>query len=344
MALGERFRSGGARGIARSLQSISTATRASTSGATRLPGSGKLTITCQGCGETVSYNAAQVGEIGAFDLPEASPAKPEKPPTNGADPRAVPAAPIPERPRATPPRLPGPGPSGARPSDPGPLSGRALPRWLAPLAIGLVIAAGIAMILIGLSRSSDDGGGETATTQPAETQAEAPAQPAETAPAETQPAETAETAPAEPAAPAEPPATGGVALDTRSFGAFAIGIPQSWTSKQEADGATVEAPGATAAVTVFAGQSALSPLDFAREAEGFLADRRPGASVDEPKPGRFQGRPAALCVITYPGGEEQATIVSAGGFVFVLLKRVDRGASPQVAGEAEAALQSFNPR
>ena len=70
MALGERFRSGGARGIAQFLAEHQHCDAGFDVRRDEAPGSGKLTITCQGCGQTVSYNAAEVGEIGAFDLPE----------------------------------------------------------------------------------------------------------------------------------------------------------------------------------------------------------------------------------------------------------------------------------
>ena len=336
MALGERFRSGGARGIAQFLAEHQHCDAGFDVRRNEAPGSGKLTITCQGCGQTVSYNAAEVGEIGAFDLPEdgltrtvdrepveRAPAPARAP--NGDRPPAGPAA------SSTATAGPGPHPAGGN-------SSRGLPRWLAPAAIGLVIAAGIAMIAIGLIRSGGDGETEEA---PAPTQAEQPAEP--TTPSESTPTEPTTTS-EEPAQPAEPPPTGGVALQNRSFGAFTVGVPAGWSASSAPDGAELEAPGSTAGLTVLAGSSDLSPLEFAQQSEQFLADRRPGASVGDPRSITFEGQPAARTIVSYPGSEEQVTFVSDGGTVYALIKRVEGGASAQVEDEADAALASFSPR
>ena len=213
MALGERFRSGGARGIAQFLAEHEHCDAGFDVRRDQAPGSGKLTVTCQGCGQTVSYNAAEVGEIGAFDLPEDALTRTEdrapidRPPVpaatpNGAGPPAVSDS------GSVVTTGPGPRPAG------GNRSGR-LPRWAVPAAIGVLIAAGIAMIAVGLIRSGGDG--QTDEDAPAPVEAEAPVEPAPP-----------ETAPAEPAAPADPAPAGQVALQNRSFGAFTVGVPAGW--------------------------------------------------------------------------------------------------------------------
>lgn len=328
MALGERFRGSGARGIAQFLAEHQHCDAGFDVRRDEAPGSGKLTITCQGCGQTVSYNAAEVGEIGAFDLPEDSL-------TRTADREPVERAPAEAAPNGSGPPArsesgslittgPGPRPAGGNSAAGG------LPPWLAPAAIGLVIAAGVAMIAIGLIRSGGDG--ET-SDEPSPTQAE---RPVTTGPAETTPAEPE----LEPEATAP---TGDIALQSRSFGAFACGVPAGWTASRESDGASLVAPGSTAALTILAGRSDLSPIEFARQSEAFLAGRRPGAQVGDPEPLTFLGRPGARTIVSYSGAEEQVTFVSARGFVFALIKRVEGGASAQVEAEAEAALTSFEP-
>jgi hypothetical protein len=341
MALGERFRSGGARGIAQFLAEHQHCDAGFDVRRDEAPGSGKLTITCQGCGQTVSYNAAEVGEIGAFDLPQEGPARVEAP--EPADRTPADKGPNGTRPpvRSESSGLVSGGP-GPRPAEASRRSG--LPRWLVPGLIGLVIAAGVAMIAIGLLRSGGDGETEE---PPAPTQAEAPP-PAETQqqPTQTQPTTPETTTPdATPAPPAETPATGGVNLRTRSFGTFSVGVPAGWSASREADGASLEAPGSTAGLTVIGGSSDLSAIEFARspETELFLAGRRPGASVGDPKPVRFDGRPGARTIVTYSGSEEQVTFTSQGGTVYALIVRIERGASAQVEDEAAAALASFEP-
>ena len=300
MALGERFRSGGARGIAQFLAEHQHCESGFDVRRDEAPGSGKLTINCLGCGKAVSYNGAEVGDIGAFDLPEDRPTRTKgrgpidrasagATATNGAEPpvRSEPGG------RA----ISGPG----RRRVGGSRSRGGLPRWAVPAAIGLLIAAGAAMIAIGLSDSGGDG---TSEAPPAPTQAEAPAEP--TTPAAEEPAQ-----------PVEAPTPGGVALQNRFFGIFTVGVPAGWTASTETDGATLEAPKSTAGLSVIAGGSSLSPLEFAQQSEGFLACRREGAGVGQPKPIRFQGRPAARTIVSYPGAEEQVTFVSSGDTVYV---------------------------
>ena len=84
--------------------------------------------------------------------------------------------------------------------------------------------------------------------------------------------------------------------------------------------------------------SDLSPLEFAQQSEGFLATRRSGATVGDPKEITFNGQPAARTIVSYPGAKEQVTFVSEGNTVYALIKRVEGGASAQVENEADAAL------
>ena len=312
MALGERFRSGGARGIAQFLAEHQHCESGFDVRRDEAPGSGKLTITCRGCGKTVSYNGAEIGDVGAFDLPEDVHTRTEDRGPIGrapADATAENGAEPPGRVRTRRPRRLKPPPASPRRQ---PRSGGGLPRWVVPAATGLLIAAGVAIIAIGLIRSGGDG--ETSEEPPAPTTGRGARR-------------AHDTGAEEPAPPAEPPPPGGVALRNRFYGNFTVGVPAGWTASTEPDGATLEAPRSTAGLSVIAGGSTLSPLEFAQQSEAFLASRREGAGVGQPKPVTFQGRPAARTIVSYPGGEEQVTFVSSGDTVYVL-DQADRARRP----------------
>lgn len=343
MALGERFKGSGARGIARFLSEHQNCDSGFDVRRGEAATGGPLRITCEGCGASIDYNAAAAGEAAA--------AAPPPPPTsNGA--AGVEAAPSAPAPAARPAAEQGAGEPGARtevdlPQGPAPPTAprqevrpRVTPRpqrhgvrrWLPPLLIGGLIVAGLVMIVIGLARTGDEQGGEPA----------APAA-SDPAPGGTAPPSGEESSPQPEPAGQAPETTAGT-LRTRSYaGRFAIGAPPGWAAAERADGVTLESQGATAEVSVFFGPSTLEPAAFASASQGFLADRHQGAQVGPVRSVRFRGRPAARVRVAYPGGEEVATFVAAGGIVFALIRRVDRGTSEQILAEADAAVASFRP-
>lgn len=324
MALSERFKGSGAEGIARFLADHQHCDAGFDVRRGDKATAGRLRITCDGCGESIDYKAGEASDPASTGvaLPEPSngipvtttPDAPTLEPTNGsqADADAV-GAPDPPSPDAG-------GPTGRRPR-----------RWIPLALIAALIAGGIGMIAIGLLRSDDGQGGDGA--QPVASQPDVPATPPAAGGGE--PAATG------PGADTAPPADT-VALNRRTFAArFSIGVPEGWSASGSADGATIEAPGSTAEVSVFFGRSDLAPLAFARRSEPFLAARHRGAEVGAPRATSFQGSRAARVRVTYRGGAELATFASIGGVVYALLRRVDRGASRPIQAEAEAAFASF---
>jgi hypothetical protein len=210
--------------------------------------------------------------------------------------------------------------------------GRGIREWLPIVLIGALIVGGLAMIASGLLGGDD---------QPAP----APAPEAQ----QTTPApETQEPAPAEPAQPAQPAEPAQQApLRRRSFagGLFSIGTPAGWKSGGgPAEGFSFEAPGSTAAVTVFFEQGARPAGQLAELARDFLAQRHAGAQIGAPKPTRLADTRALRVTATYGGGTETAVALSSGGFAYLVLERVDASAPPGVAAEADAVLASFKPR
>lgn len=312
MAIGERFRSGGARGIARFLSDHQHCDAGFDVHREADAGTGRLKVTCKGCGASIAYKAAEAGELAAGPAlangegPEPEPSL-DPPPghtelaggfTRSASERA-------ERPQGH------------------------LPRWVAPLAIGLLIAAGVAMIVIGLNRTGGTGTTPETTTEEVPTAASTTASEAQPAPAETQPA------------PAQPD----VALNDRSFeGRFTIGVPVGWSAGERNSAISIASGGRVAEIRVYFQPGDGGSRDLARGAASFLEQEHPGAEVTKLRAVRLGSRKAMGVTATYQGGEESAVVVSGGGYEFLVLRRVDGGASPDVAAQADASLQSFKPK
>jgi hypothetical protein len=343
MALGERFRSGGTRGIARFLADHQHCDAGFDVRRENEPGSGRLKITCLGCGQEITYKAAEAGELAGIGLPA----------VNGEAAAAVEEPRPPQPPQPTPPRAePGrervPGPPrrdraaatvrGFPPPRPSRRASPRIPSWIPLILIGALIAGGVGMIILGLTREDEQ------PQAPAGTAAEAPAE-------QTPPSDEAaeEPAPAEPAAPPagdQPDAApADVELTQRTFARrFEIGVPAGWEDGV-ADGAvSLSAPGDTAEIRVFFEKGERPTGELAGAASSFLQGEHSGAEISAPRQIRVAGRRAARVRATYGGGEEIAIVLSARGFAYLITERVDRGASPQVEAEADAALQSFRPR
>lgn len=364
MALGERFKGGGARGIARFLAEHQECDAGFDVRREDEPGSGKLRITCLGCGATVAYRAAEAGNFGssiadvtaangsshALGSAAVGTVEPVEPAAAAKPAPSVPGKPVGEGP-STAPRSPsrsgsalrvgrgGSGPArlggpGSPPPPAAPRAGSRLPGWAPTALIALLIAAGLAMIVAGLLR---DDGEEPSTSTPAATQPAPAAEPATPPPATPPPAAGAEAG--EPPSPAPE-------LRRRAFaGRFAIGVPAGWDSGgSAAEGFSFEPQGSSAAVHVFFEDGDRPLGELADLAAIYLAEGHAGASIGAPERVRFAGGPAARVLSRYEGGEEVAYVLSRGGFSYLVLRRVDRGASPAIGAEADAASASFRPR
>jgi hypothetical protein len=338
MAVGDRFRSGGTRGIARFLADHQHCDSGFDVRREDEAGGGRLRITCLGCGQTIDYRAAEAGELAAAGLPLG--------PNGEAPPPPEPMAPVSQPPPAVP-------PPGARripeglsrrppPAGPDPYR-RGIPGWIPVLLIGILIAGGLAMIAIGLTREDSDQTGSNAATPPAGTQ---PAPADEGRGGSNQQAQPAPATPQEggDAEGGESPAPGGT-LDKRTFlGRFEIGVPAGWDAGRNGDAVVLTAPGGVAAVRVVSQQGEFPDSSLAEGAESFLASEHPDGRIGSSDRVRLAGRPATRVRATYPGGTDTAYALSAGGFSYLISVRIERGASADVSAQAEAALQSFRPR
>lgn len=340
MAL-ERFRSGGARGIARFLSDHQHCDAGFDVRREAGAGTGRLSITCKGCGEGITYKAAEAGELAAGPPLTNGDGVGVGAPAPAPAPRREPKKP--RRPAA--PELTAPGPRKPVGTRSVALGRGGLPRWVPTLLIGLVIAAGLAMVAIGISRSGEEGGqaaGPAEATAPAET-----APPAETtAPAETTPPEATAPEPTATQAAAPPPAEppDAVTLRRQSFDTFAIGIPAGWRRDKGGEMPSIHAPGRVAEIVVFSEPGEESLGDLADGAASYLADRHDDARIGRPRPAGFGDVGALRVTAAYGGGEERAFVLAAKSSSYLILCRVDRGLSTTVAAQADAAMASFRPR
>jgi hypothetical protein len=311
MALGERFRSGGARGIARFLGDHQHCDAGFDVRRDSTVGTGRLSITCKGCRQAITYKAAEAGELAA------GPPLPDGGPTSLAGPE-LPEPPATESFKPVSARAP------SRSTD------RNLTRLIPMILIGGLIIAGLVLIAVGVLRTGDESQSRLPTTPQ---EANAPADtPAPAAP------------PPEQAAPPPEPAPQ-VELSRRDFaGRFAIGVPAGWEAVPGSDTIAIASPGGEAEIRVFSEPGEAPTVQLARSARDFLADARAGAEVGKPKPLRLGQQPALSITATYEGGEEIAVVLSGGGYAFVVLRRVDSDASAAVAAEADQALASFRAK
>ena len=320
MSTGERFRSGGARGISRFLAEHQDCDGGVDVQRAPEVGGGRLKMTCLGCGQSMNYKTGVPVEL---SLPGAAPG-----PRNGAAMPEGPAAaavepdPRPARPRRRESRR-----------APEPKTAWKPPRWLPVGVIGVVVTAGIVMIGTGLLRSDDDGASEP---QAIEDQA------AEVEPLD-QPAQAATAREAPPAVPG--PQASDVRLDRQVVEErFVIGLPAGWTQSGDPyDGFTFVPRDATAGVTVFFEPGTQELEDLAALATDYLEQRHPRARLSKPRPTHAASEPALKVRASYPGGTETALVLTSGGFSFLQLKRVERSSSERRRAEARAVADSFDP-
>ena len=207
----------------------------------------------------------------------------------------------------------------------------ALPWWVPSAYIAAIILVGFVLIAIGVARP---GGGEQGTDRVAPSTAPEGLQaspPPATQGGTVGPGESKDEAPRP-------------KLDrVRVLDRFTIGVPRGW-SRGVLGGAVVLDSSRGAWIRVFLEGGRAHPRRLATQAARFLAATHPSARIDRPERRRLAGRLAFALTATWRRGRERAVVVSASGYSYLLLARVERGASPKLETEAEAALESFRPR
>ena len=202
----------------------------------------------------------------------------------------------------------------------------ALPWWVPSAYIVLVIGVGLAMIGFGVIGLPD--GGQTVRTV-------APPAPEISSPAAVVPSP----APVGPAKERRPraPELDRVVVANR----FTIGMPEGWRGGT-AGGAIVFASGSGAAeLRVFLQPGTVSLEGLARQAESFLRDEHAAGKLGRSRPIRVGPLKARAITTRYPGGAERAWVMSAEGYSYLLLNRIDRPALRSAWITSGAAMRSF---
>jgi hypothetical protein len=316
MQIGRRYqREGeGARGIARFLTDHKDCDGGFDVRRTKGGGSSNLRVICEGCGEAYEYPAAGAGGAARSEPFPSLAALRE------AEGERVASETPAEKPATT--ALPGNGNS--RPSRAAAagvvkehrVATATLPGWLSTGLIVALIGGGLVLVGAGILGSDDEG---QAPPEPTTAVSESPPEP-------------------------QPPASGQTesqpVLRQRSFAdRFSIGVPRGWNTGTEGAAITIAAPGSKAEMHVYFEAGARPRGDLARETSAFLSSRHPGT---RPRPVPSNG-PQAIFEASYSGGSEVAVTTVSGGYSYLVLKRVDRGASERIQGQADAALASFKP-
>jgi hypothetical protein len=326
MALGERFRSGGARGIARFLSDHQDCAGGFDVHRDEAAGTGRLKVTCAGCGESITYKAAEAEHLVPGPTADANGSYAPEQKRDGA------------RIKPVPPKLPASDRGGddsfrLRTGGGAPEGGR----WLPIALIAALIGVGAALIAVGLTRG-DDEGGDASAGQPATAPVSTPTEPASEPPPDSPPAVTGNERKKE-----RPRRT---RLDRRDFedGLFAVGVPAGWGSGAEGDATVLDAPGEVARITIFFELGTRPPGQLAQDAGRFLVDRHPGGELSRSRAVRLGGEGGATVAVDYGSGTETALVLADRGYSFLILTRVNRGASERVANQAEASSRSFRAK
>jgi hypothetical protein len=319
MAVGERFRGGGARGIAKFLAEHQYCDAGFDVRRESGPGSGRLKITCKGCGKAIEYRAAEAGELAAGGLEhlglgaeDAAPAKPEA--------------------RAKPTRGRRPPTSAEEPSPEG--RDRGMPGWIPAALTGTLIVGGLALIMFGMLRSDDDDAPVSASS-PTTAQTQTATVPP--TPAATPPPQATATAPS----PAGQPA---VRLRRQTFpGSFTIGVAPGWETGTDLGEGTIEiaAPGGAAEIDVYFESGERPAIVLAHSAADFLRGRHDGEQPGAALPYQLGDVAARRIEATHPQGTEVAVVLSEDGYSYLIISSLDRGAPERIERQAEAELASF---
>ena len=295
-------------------------------------GSGRVSITCRGCGARHEYTTASIG------LEPEAPAAPT--PETGDVPRPAERRSIPPRPapypdaESEPARLPEPEAPLPVEHKPGPA---ALPAatdgspatrpareaeggdfWSSPrTTIALLGVAAVALVIAVIALLSDGNGNDE--------NAVAPSRPATTSPA--------------PPSPGPAPSPPTVTLRTSLF---SVELPNGWSRRSAGGSLLLEPPGSGRAnVQVYYQASpTLSEAAMGRKTARFLRREVPGASL-YPQQTEIDGQPAQEYTARGPGETAIAVNVLRGPYRYLLVRRIFAGAKPHVSLAAGRIVRSF---
>ena len=338
-------------------------------------GSGRVSITCRGCGARHEYATATIEFERELKIEPMDPLRAPPPPRQAPPPRE----PIPPPPRRTPiPPRPGPYPgSTSRPATPareeaatahtprpgagGPAAaaargasavpGAARPRVTPPrresaATVALrrfwrspqatIVLFVVAAVALGFAVVRLVNGGGGSENQ---SSAPAPAQAPTTTPA---PSAAPTPVPGPAAKPTPSPRPPGTTLRTQRF---TIEVPRGWTERTSTGGLLLQPRGdRTVNVQIFFQRSpGLTLSRMAQQTTAFLRREVPGASLF-PRQVRIAASPARELMARGPGETAIAVDVLHGPYRYLLVRRIFAGAKPQTSAATGRVVSSFRPR
>ena len=124
---------------------------------------------------------------------------------------------------------------------------------------------------------------------------------------------------------------------------FSIALPAAWRPDVEEGALTATSRQRDAEVECYFEDGVRPRRELVRRTSAFLHQRHPGARISKPRSERLGARPAERIVASYPRGSEAATTFVAGGYTYLVLERIDRGASKATRRAAAAIVASVRP-
>jgi hypothetical protein len=216
----------------------------------------------------------------------------------------------------------------------------ALPWWVPNAYILAVILAGLGMIAFGVLRPGSD---DRAILDGGAQGGEAPPATVQIAPARPKPVVAGAGAGPSPKPPARRPARAPDLDRVEVLGRFAVGIPPEWARGTWEGAVGFRSPNGEAELRVFLESGGAKPGSLSDEVSRFLSEEHPEAGITRPKPMRIGRFRAVEVNATFDGGVERAVVLSANGYSYLVMSRVDDGTSAATRAASAAALRSFRP-
>ena len=205
------------------------------------------------------------------------------------------------------------------------------PGVILAILIASAVALGFGVVTLVNEIGSDDPSTEPVTALP----------PAATAP---EPSPDPVPAPPEPPAPSPVPGAPQPAVTTLRTDRFTVDVPRRW-SRRTVDGGLLLQPrgGGRVRVRIFYERSPdLSAARMARQTREFMARRVPGARL-LPNQIELAGGTAFELTARGPGETAIAVNVLRGPYRFLIVRRIFAGAKPQTSEAASRIVRSFRP-
>lgn len=209
------------------------------------------------------------------------------------------------------------------PSAPAPPSPSPVPGLLAIVGTGAALVAAVILLSSGLG-GSDDGSGRASSAGVRGTPTSSPTS----------------------ASPRRQPARSGdrPRMDRHQVAdRFSIALPSAWHPDVDDGALAATSRRGDAEVECYFEDGVRPRRELVRRTSAFLHQRHPDARISKARSERLGARPAERIVASYPRGSEAATVFVASGYTYLVLERIDRGATAGTRRAADAIVASVRP-